>query len=304
MAACLLLLVLAMAAACGPIISFRDALLRLPPYERHVASLRDAGIDRTALGAAWIAAGQRVLQAPQPTAIPHRHAERFRHDTPSALAYRVELRRGQIYRLALESPVGSSVNLFVDIFRVGQDGALQRVAATGPPVRHVAFEPDDDQTFVVRIQPEFLAAGQIGIAHARRAALLFPVPGRGRRDVQSLFGASRSSGRREHQGIDIFAPRGTPVVAAADGWVSSTSPNELGGNVVWIWDSVRGHTLYYAHLDRHAVSRGQRVRKGDVVGFVGNTGNARTTAPHLHFGIYRRGRGAIDPLYYVVDPPS
>jgi murein DD-endopeptidase MepM/ murein hydrolase activator NlpD len=61
--------------------------------------------------------------------------------------------------------------------------------------------------------------------------------------------------------------------------------------------------LYYAHLDRHAVSAGQRVRKGEIVGFIGNTGNARTTAPHLHFGIYRRGQGAIDPLYYVVDLP-
>lgn len=304
MAALLLLLVLSVAAACGPIISFRDALLRTPPYERYVASLRDAGIDRTALGAAWIAAGQRALQAPPSTPIPHRHAERFAQDTPSAIAYRVELRRGQIYRLALDSPDGSPVNLFVDIFRVGHGETLQRVAATAPPVRRVAFEPEDDETFVVRIQPEFLGAGQISITHARRAALLFPVPGRGRRHIQSLFGASRSSGRREHQGIDIFAPRGTPVVAASDGFISSTSPNELGGNVVWLWDSARRHTLYYAHLDRHAVSPGQRVRKGDVVGFVGNTGNARPTAPHLHFGIYRRGRGAIDPLYYVVDPPS
>jgi murein DD-endopeptidase MepM/ murein hydrolase activator NlpD len=301
--AALLVLFVLVAAACGPIVSFRDALLRTPPYERYVASLRTAGIDRTTLGAAWIAAGERALETPLSTAIPHRDSERFRGDTPLAITYRVELRRGQIYRLALESASNARVNLFVDIFRMGADGTFQRVAAAGPPVRHVAFEPDEDETFLVRVQPEFLAAGTISVSHARRAALLFPIPGRGRRHVQSLFGASRSSGRREHQGIDIFAPRGTPVVAAADGWISSVSPNELGGNVVWLWDPVRAHTLYYAHLDRQAVSRGQRVRKGDVVGFVGNTGNARTTAPHLHFGIYRRGRGAIDPLYYVVDPP-
>lgn len=304
MAAFLLLLVLTLAAACGPIVSFRDVLLRTPPYERHVTSLGAAGLDRTTLGTAWLAAGERALATAEPTAIPHRQAEQFRQDTPSAVAYRVELRRGQVYRLELESTSDWPVNLFVDIFRRGQDGTFERVAATGPPVRHVAFEPDDDETFVVRIQPEFLGGGQISVAHARRAALLFPVPGRGRSNIQSLFGASRSSGRREHQGIDIFAPRGTPVVAAADGYISSTSPNELGGNVVWLWDPARGHSLYYAHLDRHAVSSGQRVRRGDVVGFVGNTGNARTTAPHLHFGIYRRGHGAIDPLYYVVDPPS
>jgi hypothetical protein len=299
----LLLLVLA-AAACGPIRSFRDALLGRSPYERYVASLGEAGIDRTALGAEWIDAGKRALDAPRAIPIPPRASERFRPDSPSAIAYRVELRRGQIFRLTLEPEDSSFVHLFVDVFRISDGAPPQRVAGAGPPARQLAFEPAEDDTFLVRIQPELLADGEIGIAHARRAALLFPVPGAGRRNVGSLFGASRSSGRREHQGIDIFAPRDTPVVAAADGWISSTTPNELGGNVVWLWDPLREHTLYYAHLDRHAVSRGQRVRKGDVVGFVGNTGNARTTAPHLHFGIYRRGQGAIDPLYYVVDPPS
>jgi murein DD-endopeptidase MepM/ murein hydrolase activator NlpD len=298
----LLFVLMLAAAACGPFRSLRDDLLRTPPYERYVGSLRNAGIDRTPLGAAWIAAGAGALDAPRAIAIPHRSGERFRPDSPSAIAYRVELRRGQIYRLSIEREDAAFVNLFVDVFRASGTEPPEHVMGMGPPSRQFAFEPVEDDTFVVRIQPELLASGAINIAHARRAALLFPVLGRGRRNVQSLFGTSRSGGR-EHQGIDIFAPRGTPAVAAADGWISSTSPNALGGNVVWLWDPARGHTLYYAHLDRHAVSHGQRVRKGDVVGLVGNTGNARTTAPHLHFGIYRRGQGAIDPLYYVVDPP-
>ena len=291
------------ATACGPLRSLRDDLLRTPPYQRYVASLRDAGIDRTPLGAGWIAAGERAIAAPRSITIPTRGEERFDTEAPIALAYRVELRRGQMYRLSIGSGEDRVLKVFVDVFRSRAGGPPQHVASMGPPSRELAFEPPEDDTFVVRIQPELLAAGAITVTHARRAALLFPVPGAGRRNIQSLFGASRSSGRREHQGIDIFAPRGTPVVAAADGWISSTSPNTLGGNVVWLWDAARGHTLYYAHLDRHAVGAGQRVRKGDVVGFIGNTGNARTTAPHLHFGIYRRGQGAIDPLYYVVDPP-
>jgi murein DD-endopeptidase MepM/ murein hydrolase activator NlpD len=297
----LLLLVLA-AAACGPLESLRDHLLRTPPYERYVASLRDAGLHRTPLGAAWIAAGERALEAPRAITIPDRSNARFSADA-IALAYRVELRRGQIYRLSIERDDRTFAKLFVDVFRVAASGPPRHAAGMGPPTRELAFEPEEDDTFVVRIQPELFATGAITVAHARRPALLFPVPGAGRRNIQSLFGASRSNGRREHQGIDIFAPRGTPAVAAANGWISSTTPNTLGGNVVWLWDPARGHTLYYAHLDRHAVSAGQRVRKGEVVGFIGNTGNARTTAPHLHFGIYRRGQGAIDPLYYVVDPP-
>jgi peptidoglycan LD-endopeptidase LytH len=125
------------------------------------------------------------------------------------------------------------------------------------------------------------------------------VDGRGNGAVQSFFGAVRDGGRRDHHGIDIFAPRGTPVLAATDGVVRSTRPNRLGGNVVWLADADRGQSLYYAHLDSHNVSAGQRVRRGDTVGFIGNSGNARTTSPHLHFGIYRRGQGPVDPWPYV-----
>jgi hypothetical protein len=81
-------------------------------------------------------------------------------------------------------------------------------------------------------------------------------------------------------------------VAARDGIVRSTRPNRLGGNVVWLRDDL-GRGLYYAHLERHAVRRGQAVRAGDTIGFVGNSGNARTTPPHLHFGVYQRG--SFDP---------
>jgi hypothetical protein len=68
---------------------------------------------------------------------------------------------------------------------------------------------------------------------------------------------------------------------------------------VWLADAAHGEHLYYAHLDKQLVRAGQRVRAGDTLGLVGNTGNARTTAPHLHFGIYRSGQGAVDPLPFV-----
>jgi hypothetical protein len=108
----------------------------------------------------------------------------------------------------------------------------------------------------------------------------------------------RDGGARDHQGIDIFAPRGTPAIAATDG-VAYPSENRLGGRVVFLYDPRRGRSLYYAHLDRQLVGHGALVRAGDTLGLVGNTGNARTTAPHLHFGIYRRGEGAIDPYPFV-----
>jgi hypothetical protein len=100
------------------------------------------------------------------------------------------------------------------------------------------------------------------------------------RDIGSRFGAPRDAGARSHHGIDIFARRGTPVVAAATGVVNRVNVTDIGGKVVWVRD-VLGNSLYYAHLDSQAVSSGMRVNVGDTLGFVGNTGNARTTPPHL-----------------------
>lgn len=101
----------------------------------------------------------------------------------------------------------------------------------------------------------------------------------------STFGAPRSGGRR-HQGVDLFARRGTPVVAAHDGVVLAPGTNRLGGIVVRTLGR-RGVVCYYAHLDDVAagIETGTLVREGDVLGFVGNTGNARTTRPHLHFEV-------------------
>jgi murein DD-endopeptidase MepM/ murein hydrolase activator NlpD len=125
------------------------------------------------------------------------------------------------------------------------------------------------------------------------------------RAIQSVFGAQRDAGQRLHEGIDIFAPRGTPVVAATDGWVGNALTNGLGGNVIWVWNPLAGTRTYYAHLGRHEAHPGQRVMAGEVVGYVGNTGNARGGPTHLHFGIYVVGEGSVDPLPFVcgVDCP-
>jgi hypothetical protein len=91
------------------------------------------------------------------------------------------------------------------------------------------------------------------------------------------------------------------VIAAAEATVSRVQATQIGGNVVWLRDR-RGNSLYYAHLDRQAVAPGDEVTVGDTVGFVGNTGNARTTPPHLHFGVYRRGEGPMDPYWFLHQP--
>lgn len=119
--------------------------------------------------------------------------------------------------------------------------------------------------------------------------------------LTDTWGASRSAGRA-HEGIDIMAPRGTKVFSSSEGLVADLRNNNLGGKVVWIMGP-GGAWHYYAHLDGH--KRGLKVddwvKKGQLIGYVGNTGNAIATAPHLHYGLYLqgKGRGAVNPYPYL-----
>jgi peptidoglycan LD-endopeptidase LytH len=118
-----------------------------------------------------------------------------------------------------------------------------------------------------------------------------PVPVHGvlLRDIADTWGEARSLGR-EHEGVDIFAPRGTPVYAATPGYVVRTGENALGGTVVFTVGP-SGIRYYYAHLESIAegIEFGTQVTTDTVLGFVGNSGNASATPPHLHFGIYDNG---------------
>ncbi|HVG06000.1 MAG TPA: M23 family metallopeptidase [Burkholderiaceae bacterium] len=133
-------------------------------------------------------------------------------------------------------------------------------------------------------------------------ALPLPVQGVSMRTVRDTYGAPRP-GDRTHRGVDIFAPRGTPVVSSTRGIVARIGENSLGGTVVWVLGP-GGDRHYYAHLNSvAAITTGQRVVPGDVLGTVGTTGNARGTPPHLHYGVYRRALGAINPFPLLVDTP-
>ena len=129
----------------------------------------------------------------------------------------------------------------------------------------------------------------------------FPVPVEGIRpdQLQDTWGAARSGGRR-HEGIDIFAKTGTAVRSNTQGIVLNVGTDRLGGKVVWILGAGFARH-YYAHLSAYgAYTTGAWVNVGDVIGYVGNTGNARHTPPHLHYGIYLQD-GAVNPYPYLVN---
>lgn len=273
-------------------------------HERYADGLERAGLASTALGRDWVTAAQSAIRQPLTVSLPFREAGYFAASEARAVGYGMRLRAGQRLSAVVETQ-GGPLALFLDLYRQTGDtvAPLDLVASADSTVAgggaRLAHEARRDGIYVLRLQPELLRNGAFSLAVSTEPTLAFPVAGRDSKAVKSFFGADRDAGARRHHGIDIFAPRGTPVVAAARGIVRSTSPNDLGGNVVWLSDIGRGQTLYYAHLDRHNVVAGQQVEIGDTLGFVGNTGNARTTPPHLHFAVYRRGEGPLDPYPFV-----
>ena len=137
-----------------------------------------------------------------------------------------------------------------------------------------------------------------------RGGYVFPV--HGPVSFTDTFGADRAV-VGWHHGEDVFAPIGAPVLAVADGTVFSVGWNDLGGNRLWLRDR-RGNEFYYAHLSAFSplAVDGMRVEAGDVLGFVGNSGDAETTPPHLHFEIHHVALlgfgydGVIPPYRYLI----
>jgi len=130
--------------------------------------------------------------------------------------------------------------------------------------------------------------------------IAMPLEDVSRKEVADTWGAPRGTGRR-HEGQDIFAPKGTPILSATNGYIYQIGENNLGGQTVSVISS-GGRVYYYAHLDRYAkgIEVGDRVNTRSVLGYVGTTGNAQGTPPHLHFGIYTL-TGAINPLPLLTD---
>ena len=118
--------------------------------------------------------------------------------------------------------------------------------------------------------------------------------------IADTWQAPRGTNRR-HEGQDIFAPRGTPIFSATSGYIYKIGDNSLGGQTVSVI-SKGGRVYYYAHLDSYAtgIEVGDRVTARTVLGYVGTTGNAQGTPPHLHFGVYTP-TGAINPLPLLTD---
>ena len=288
---------------CGGVKTLRQAL-RAAPYEKYAESLRAANLEKTALGQDWLTAGQQALRDSLLITLPFRETGYFAAELPGAVSYRVPTRRGEKLTIDVATHTRQPMRVFVDVFEREPDNQqpggfkLKRVAYADSAGRTLEYESKSDNTHLIRLQPELLRSGQYTVSIQSQPSLGFPVYGKGNSAVQSRFGVPRDGGRRIHEGVVIFAPKRTPVLAVSKGYVTDVNENRLGDKVVWLRDEERRITLYYAHLDSQMVRTGQRIQPGDTVGLVGNTGNARYTPSHLHFGIYTN-QGVIDPYPFI-----
>lgn len=154
------------------------------------------------------------------------------------------------------------------------------IAATTIPAGAGSIPLDQTRTAYQAIVPVPVAAAPV-------QALIIPVQGVLANQLSDTFTQARENGARVHDAIDIMAPRGTPVLAAAAGTVERLYTSAAGGLTIYVRLDDRRYVHYYAHLDSYAtgLSEGQRVAQGQVIGAVGFTGNASPAAPHLHFAI-------------------
>lgn len=160
-----------------------------------------------------------------------------------------------------------------------------------PPAAEQTIAPDPAKT--APPQAPAVAADQpvVDVPPAIPAGLLIPVEGATPESLIDTFTEARGGGSRPHDAIDIMAPAGTPVRAVDDGRVAKLFLSDAGGITIYQFDAGERYAYYYAHLERYAegLEEGDTVKRGEVIGYVGYTGNANPAAPHLHFAIMALG---------------
>lgn len=176
-----------------------------------------------------------------------------------------------------------------DVVTTAAPASIEREAVrpvAGPPtaLADAAMPP------VAIALPSLPMPGVAVAAQAGAAGLLIPVQGVTAEELSDTFTDARSEGR-SHDAIDIMAAAGTPVLAVADGQVEKLFDSERGGLTVYQFEPSGEYAYYYAHLQRYAegLAEKQPIKRGQVLGYVGSTGNASPAGPHLHFAVFQLG---------------
>ena len=213
--------------------------------------------------------------------------------------------------------VGANIVYFMMRRETAAPIATAPVAATPVVAAPAPMQPSQESPASPARTPPAAATSALAAAAtpspaqvATPSALLIPVAGVRAAQLSDTFNDSRD-GTRRHEALDIMAARGTPVLATSDGTVAKLFTSVPGGLTIYEFDPTSTYAYYYAHLDHYApgLAEGKAIKRGDVIAYVGSTGNASADAPHLHFAIFVLGpekqwwKGtAIDPYPLLAGP--
>lgn len=281
---------------------FKRLFSKQTPREKYIDQLKKRSSESSV---AWEATAKFALRNPVNIPAPYAENGYFSGKFTDAVAFRFSAKAGQAVNIKLQQTGNPALTTFTDLWDANDTSALELLESADTTLNKISHNSTRDQDYIFRMQPAAADSGRYELTITLAPMLDFPIAADTKSNIGSLWGVDRDAGARRHEGIDIFAKKGSNAVAVADGYISRTGETNLGGKVVWLRPSQQNFSVYYAHLDSQLVSPGQFVKAGQPVGFVGNTGNARHAPAHLHFGIYTRN-GAVNPLAFVqqVDIPG
>ena len=266
------------------------------PHEQYAEKLEDKKLDNTPEGRAWIAASKKALETAQAIQLPYRQNGFFQADRPRSLGLKFHAKHGERLTFTINKKTNFNFAIYSDLFKANETNSSP-VLSADTSLLQFYYDIPESADYILRLQPQLFQSGEYSLSIFIGPSLGFPVSYI-KANIGSYWGDSRDGSKRNHEGIDIFAPKHSPAIAAADGYIVGVKEEGIGGKTVWLRPQGQNYTLYYAHLDKQLVSEGQFIKRGETLGLVGNTGNAKHTASHLHFGVYT-STGAVDPFPFV-----
>ena len=206
-----------------------------------------------------------------------------------------EKRRPDISWLTLAAGLGFVAGMLVmaalvTIFPTGVSAVTQPLVTSSDGT--VVVKTSKDEPSPVEAPPPVSAPTPVMGANAvdelRNRGLTLPVEGLKTNQLRDTFNEMRGASRR-HEALDVLAPRNTPVLAVEDGKIARLFLSDAGGITIYQFDPTETYVYYYAHLERYAdgLKEGAHVKRGEVIGYVGTSGNAPRDTPHLHFAIFQ-----------------
>ncbi|MDB5248067.1 MAG: Murein DD-endopeptidase MepM and murein hydrolase activator NlpD, containing LysM domain [Segetibacter sp.] len=288
-----LLLIALFSASCSS--TLRSIFGNKTAHEKYAKKLEDKLPGESPELKQWLTVSKRALEDAQNIQLPYRQNGYFHSDRPHSLGLQFKANFGERITFTLTKKAGSPLVIFADLFK--QDEKVSHLFSADTSINQFSLDVEETGTYILRLQPQLYHKGEYGLSVSVGPSLGFPVS-TNKASIGSYWGDNRDGGKRLHEGIDIFAPKLTPAIAAADGSITGVKEGGLGGKTVWLKVNDKKTFLYYAHLDKQLVQEGQSVKKGETIGLVGNTGNAKNTPSHLHFGVYTSD-GPVNPFPFV-----